>query len=74
MSEFNLPFIASRRKELGLTLEDMAEAMGFSNSSVYWKYERGFYKFDASMLPALAKALKCRISRFYTQPLAKTES
>lgn len=74
MSGFNLDFIAMRRKELRLSLEDMAKLLGFSNGSVYWKYERGVYKFNADMLPLLAKALQCSISRFYTLELAKIES
>lgn len=74
MSEFNLAFIASRRKELKLTSEEMAQALGFSNGSVYWKYEHGVYKFNADILPSLAKVLKCRISRFYAPKVAETES
>lgn len=74
MNEFNLAFIASRRKELKLTSEEMAQALGFSNGSVYWKYEHGVYKFNADILPLLAKVLKCRVSRFYTLKVAETES
>lgn len=66
MSRFNLNYIANRRKELKLTSEDMAKALGFSNGSVYWKYEHGVYKLNADVLPLLAKALKCKISYFYT--------
>lgn len=66
MSRFNLNYIAKRRKELKLTSEDMAKALGFSNGSVYWKYEHGVYKLNADVLPLLAKALKCKISYFYT--------
>lgn len=66
MSKFNLAYIANRRKELKLTSEDMAKALGFSNGSVYWKYEHGVYKLNADILPLLAKTLKCQISYFYT--------
>nr|DAN87557.1 MAG TPA: Helix-turn-helix XRE-family like protein [Caudoviricetes sp.] len=66
VSRFNLNYIANRRKELKLTSEDMAKALGFSNGSVYWKYEHGVYKLNADILPLLAKALKCKISYFYT--------
>lgn len=66
VSRFNLNYIAKRRKELKLTSEDMAKALGFSNGSVYWKYEHGVYKLNADVLPLLAKALKCKISYFYT--------
>ncbi|MCR5440298.1 MAG: helix-turn-helix transcriptional regulator [Selenomonas sp.] len=74
MSGFNLDYIARRRKELKLSTEDMAKLLGYSNGSVYWKYEHGVYKFNADKLPLLASALKCRISHFYTLKLAKTES
>ena len=74
MSCFNLSYIAERRKELGLSYKDMAKLLGFSNGSVYWKYEHGVYKFNADKLPMLAQVLKCHISHFYTFKLAKTES
>lgn len=74
MSDFNLEYIARRRKELKLSSTEMAKLLGFSNGSVYWKYEHGVYKFNADKLPLLAQALKCKISHFYTLRLAKTES
>lgn len=74
MCGFNLTYIARRRKELRLTSSDMANMLGFSNASVYWKYEHGVYKFNAEVLPSLAKALRCSINCFYAQKLAKTES
>ena len=67
MSTLNLDFIKSRRTELGLSQSYMADKLGFSNSSVYWKYERGIYKFNAEMLPALAKVLKCNSQNFFTR-------
>ena len=74
MMEFNLSYIAARRKELKLTLYDVAKALGFSNGSVYWKYEHGVYKFNAELLPKLAEILQCRIECFYAQTLSKIES
>ena len=74
MEEFNLAYIAERRREMGLTLEDMARSLGFSNGSTYWKYERGIYKFNAEFLPKLAAALKCSISQFYKIEIANTET
>lgn len=66
MKKFNLEYIEQRRKELKMTIDDMAKLMGFSNGSVYWKYEHGAYKFDADMLPKMAEALKCKVGDFYT--------
>ena len=72
--EFNLSYIAKRRKELRLTIYDMAQALGFGNASVYWKYEQGVYKFNAELLPKLAEILRCRIECFYTTELSKIEN
>ena len=61
----DLDFIRNRRKELGITLLDMAEACGLKNAGNYYKYEVGIYKFDAEMLPVLAKKLKCGMGKFF---------
>ena len=74
MMELNLAYISERRKELRLTLDEMAKALGFSNGSVYWKYENGVYKLNAEILPKLAEILQCGIDDFYTSILAETES
>ena len=74
LEEFNLAYIAERRKELGMTLDDMAKSLGFSGGSVYWKYERGIYKFNADFLPKLANALQCSISQFYKIEIADIET
>lgn len=71
--EFNLAYIAARRKELKLTIEDMAKALGFSNGSLYWKYENGVYKLKADILPKLAEILQCEIECFYAPALSETE-
>ena len=72
--EFNLAYITARRKELRLTIDDMAKALGFSNGSVYWKYENGVYKLNAEILPKLAEILQCGIENFYAETLSETES
>ena len=73
MSEFNLKYIQQRREQLGISRRNMAELLGFSNSSVYWKYETGDYKFRAEILPKLAEALKCDAKNFFTQAISETE-
>ena len=73
MNEFNLKFIQQRREQLGISRKDMAELLGFSNASVYWKYETGDYKFRAEILPKLAEALKCDAKNFFTQTISKIE-
>lgn len=66
VSQINLNYIKARREALKITQNEMAEKLGFSNSSVYCKYENGAYKFNAETLPMLAKILKCKIQNFFT--------
>jgi len=66
LAKFNLDFIKSRRQQLGLSIADVSEFMGFKNSSVYWKHENGVHKFKAEMLPLLAKILQCEPQNFFT--------
>lgn len=65
MAKFNLEFIKNRRKELGITTTEMAQALGFKNSSTYWKHENGRHKFKAEMIPLLAKILQCEPQNFF---------
>ena len=51
--ELDLGFIKSRRIKLELTLQNVAEQLGFKNASTYLKYENGDYLFRANMLPRL---------------------
>ena len=69
MEKFNLEFIKNRRKELGITTAEMAQALGFKNLSTYWKHENGHYKFKAEQIPLLAKLLQCSPQNFFC-PLA----
>ena len=63
--QFDLDFVKKRREQLGLSQAAMAKLMGFSSSSVYYKYEAGLYKFRAEMLPALSQALQCDPRDFF---------
>jgi len=65
MDRINLPFIAKRRIERGLTLQEMAESLGFKNASTYLKYEKGDYDFKAKHMPVLAKKLKCGLNDLF---------
>lgn len=65
MDIVNLSFIAKRRVEHGLTLQDMAESLGFKNASTYMKYEKGEYLFKANHLPVLARKLHCELNDFF---------
>ena len=61
----NLDYVKVRRQMLGLSLQDMAEAMGLKNASTYMKYEDGHYQLKAIHLPILATKLKCKIENFF---------
>ncbi len=65
LKSLNLDFIKKRRIELSISHEHMAKNFGFANSSTYWKYENGNYKFKAEQLPQLARYLNCKIVDFF---------
>lgn len=73
MTKLDLDYIKNRRIELNITLQDMANNLGFKNSSTYLKYENGSYSFKAEHLPLLSKTLKCNLSDFFTKNVAKIE-
>ena len=68
-SSVDTDFIASRRKELGLTQKEMAKNLGMSSAPAYNKYEKGIYKFNADVIPSLLKILKCGIDDIFLPPL-----
>lgn len=65
MKTLNLNYIKCRRQELELSLQEMAEVLGFKNASTYTKYEKGEYAFKAIHLPLLEKELKCNMGNFF---------
>lgn len=66
MQKINYNFIRERRIKLNLSLQNVAEELGFKNASTYFKYENGDYSFKADMLPKLSKVLECDIKNFFT--------
>lgn len=72
MYEVNLALIRKRRKEMRITLQEMAELLGFKDASTYYKYEKGDTKFKAEQLPLIAEKLKLKMNEiFFTQTFAK---
>lgn len=65
MNNLNLQKIKDRRLDMELSMQDMAENLGFKNASTYLKYESGEYAFKANMLPKLAKVLNLSIENFF---------
>ena len=51
--------IKERRLELGLTLENVAEALGVNRSTVMRYESKSIEKMPVSVIPPLAKVLKC---------------
>ncbi|WP_433943408.1 helix-turn-helix domain-containing protein [Paenibacillus sp. SN-8-1] len=70
MGLLDLEFIKKRRQKLDLSLQEMAESLGFKNASTYMKYEEGTYSFKANHLPQLAAKLNCKIGNFFTDSFA----
>ena len=70
MSEL-LPGLRARRKAAGLTVEDLAAALGCRHQAVS-AWERGEALPTADRLPEIARALGCTIDELY-QDYNKTE-
>lgn len=68
MKEINLTLIKSRRKEMRIPQQEMAEALGFKHASTYCLYEKGTYKLDASHLPVICNKLKLRMTEIFFDP------
>lgn len=71
LDRVNLNYVKHRRLKLGLSLQDMAESLGFKNASTYMKYEEGVYSFKANHLPMLANKMKCKIENFFEDNFAE---
>ena len=65
MTKVDLHYIKGRRTELKLSMQSVANKLGFKNASTYLKYENGDYSFKAEQLPLLASVLKCEIKDFF---------
>jgi len=61
----NYAFLKERRLQLGLTQEQVAKKLNLCNASHYNKIENGVFALKAEMLPALAKILRCRMTKFF---------
>ncbi|MBN6887773.1 transcriptional regulator with XRE-family HTH domain [Cytobacillus horneckiae] len=72
MKSLNLHFIKRKRQTLNISLQEMAESLGFKNASTYLKYENGTYAFKADQLPTLAIILRCSITDFFINKISKT--
>lgn len=69
----NLEMIVSRQSKLGISDDEMAKMLGFSDRSTWYKYKTGAYAIKAEMLPLLSKKLNVTYADFFTQSSSKTE-
>lgn len=56
--------VKSRRKEIGMTQSDLADAMGYGSRSTITRLERGDYDMKRSKLVKLAKVLNTTVEYF----------
>ncbi|QBO36942.1 XRE family transcriptional regulator [Periweissella cryptocerci] len=65
MNKVNLEYIKSERKSRKLSLQEMADLLGFKNASNYYKYESGEYEFSANHIYTISKAFKKSLKNFF---------
>lgn len=65
MTELDLGRIKTRRKEMRINQQEMAETLGFKNASTYCKYENGDYNFEANHVPAIANKLRLKLTEMF---------
>jgi transcriptional regulator with XRE-family HTH domain len=66
--------IKVKRVNSNISLQEMADSLGFKDASTYMRYENGLYAFKANHLPVLAEKLKCSIeSLFLNKNLLKSQ-
>lgn len=72
--KINLPLIVEQRKNKKYSIDKMAEFLGLSNGSMYWKRENGHYEFKSKELPVLSQVLEIPFnSLFLSESYSKTE-
>jgi transcriptional regulator with XRE-family HTH domain len=66
LKSIDLDYIKSRRTNLKITQQHMANMLGFKNASTYLKYEKGEYSFRAVHLPLIANELHCELKHLFS--------
>jgi transcriptional regulator with XRE-family HTH domain len=71
----DLNLIKNLRIQKKISMQSMAESLGFKNGSTYMKYEKGDYSFKANHLPIVAYRLDVEIDDlyFFENEIAKIE-
>lgn len=65
LQSLNLKEIKDKRIKLGISLQEMADLLGFKNASTYLKYEKGQYSFKANQLPLIVEKLECTLEDLF---------
>ncbi|HEY4554800.1 MAG TPA: helix-turn-helix transcriptional regulator [Bacillaceae bacterium] len=70
----NLEIIKEKRKEKGFNIDEMADLLGLTNGSMYWKREKGHYKFKPEEVMMVANILQVPMDQlFLSNPNSKIE-
>jgi len=72
--QVNLDIIKKNRTKKGYSIDDMAEKLGLTNGSMYWKRENGDYKFKAEEVMKISLLLEIPFENlFLTEGYSKIE-
>ena len=72
--KINLDLIKKKRLEKGYSIDDMANLLGLTNGSMYWKRENGDYNFKAEEVMKLSVILTIPVNDlFLSNEYSKTE-
>ena len=78
MEGLNLGLLKQKRKDSGLSLQEMANLLGYTSPSSYLKLEDGKSDFKANHLPVICEKLKCELNELFFAndfaDLAKTDN
>lgn len=74
MFRVNLQLIKDTRLEKGLSLQEMADSLGFNDKVKYYRRETGEYKFHPEELPLVAKTLEIPIEKIFERKVSKIET
>lgn len=71
--QVNIKLIKQRRIEEGLTLKQMADALGIESKANYYKRENGDTKFKSSELPIISDVLNIDYKKIFIKTLIKSK-
>lgn len=63
--KINLKLIKEKRIKKCLSIDDMADKLGLTNGSMYWKRENGDYKFKAEEIMKLSEILELPFEQLF---------